>query len=156
MNRFELDKNAFSRGLGRSVNMLLEISHSKFSETFYFINDTKSIVIDGKIYQPYPFDVTLPNQGETQGTSIAISNINNIAANEIRKTICSDENIIIDLKLVNIENEMVETYDCGEFELLNLSITQELIKGNLNIRNCFDVNAGSIRYCKRLFPNLFL
>ncbi|MDR1169077.1 MAG: DUF1833 domain-containing protein [Heliobacteriaceae bacterium] len=155
MSRFELDKNAFSRGLGRSINMLIEVSHSLFDETFYFINDTKPLTVDTQTYQPFPFDIRLPNQTETQGTQIVIANVNNLVSNELRKTISSNENILLYLKLANIEKEEAETYECGEFELTGLSITNEAVSAQLNIRNCFEINAGTIRYNRQLFANIY-
>jgi hypothetical protein len=156
MTRFELDKNAFSRGLGRSINILLEVSHSAFNEPFYLINDTKPLTIDDKIYQPFPFDIMLPNQTETQGTQITFSNINNYVSNELRKTIDSNEYVNIKVYFANIEKDEYETYECGIFELIQVKITQEVVSGILNIKNCFDVNLGTIRYNQQLFHNLYL
>lgn len=156
MTRFELDKNSYSRYLGRTVKMLIEVTHSIFNEPFYFINDTKELTIDGKTYLPYPFDIILPSQTETQGTQIVFSNVQNLAANEIRKTINSNENIKLDLYIVNIETETAETYPAGLFELFEAQINSESITGTINIRHNLDVNMGTINYYRQTFPNLFL
>lgn len=156
MTRFELDKNSYSRYLGRTVKMLIELEHSAFDKPFYFINDTKHIEVEDKTYQPYPFDIILPAQTETQGTQIVLSNVQNIASNEIRKTIDTNENIILKLFLVNIETEIAEKYPAGMFELQDVSITPESITGTINIRHCLEINLGAIRYNKQIFPNLYL
>ncbi len=156
MTRFELDKNSYSRYLGRTVKMLIELSHSMFETPFYFINDTKPLELENKTYQPYPFDIILPSQTETQGTQLVLSNVQNLAANEIRKTIESNENIFIDLYIVNIETETAEKYPAGLFELFGVQITPESITGTINIRHNLDVNMGTINYYRQTFPNLFL
>ena len=156
MCRFELDKNSFSRYLGRNFKMLIELTHSAFDEPFYFINDTKALTIDGKTYQPYPFDIILPSQTETQGTQIVLSNVQNLAANEIRKTINTNENINLDLYTVNIETETAEKYPAGLFEVFDAQITPESITATINIRHNLDINLGTINYYRQTFPNLFL
>ena len=156
MTRFELDKNSYSRYLGRTVKMLIEVTHSIFNEPFYFINDTKELTIDGKTYLPYPFDIILPSQTETQGTQIVLSNVHNLAANEIRKTINTNENINLDLYIVNIEIETAEKYSAGLFEIFDYNITPETITANINIRHNLSINLGTINYYRQTFPNLFL
>ena len=153
---FELDKNSYSRYLGRNVNFLIELSHSAWNQTFYLINDTKSLELDGNTYKPYPFDLTMPSQTEQQGTQIILSNVHNIAGNLIKETINTNENIVMQLYLVNRELETAEKYDKGLFEIFEPQITNEAISANINLRHSFNVNCGSIRYNKQLFPNLYL
>ena len=153
---FELDKNSFSRYLGRNVNLLIELSHSAWDKTFYLINDTQSLELDGSTYEPYPFDLTMPSQTEQQGTQIVLSNINNAAANLIKSTVNTNENILMRLYLVNRELETAEKFDKGEFEIFNPQITNESITATINLRHSFDINCGSIRYNRQLFPNLYL
>ena len=153
---FELDKNSYSRYLGRNVNFLIELSHSVWDKTYYLINDTKSLELDGITYEPYPFDLTMPSQTEQQGTQIILSNVQNVAGNLIKETINTNENILMQLYLVNSELETAEKYDKGLFEIFEPQITNEAISANINLRHSFNVNCGSIRYNKQLFPNLYL
>lgn len=153
---FELDKNSFSRYLGRGVCFLIELSHSYWNETYYLCNNTEIVEIDGKTYQPYPFDIVMPSQTEQQGTSIVFSNIQNIAANLIQQTVNSNENIVLQLYVANVETDAVEKFDKGEFEIFNPQITNEAIQANINLRHSFDINCSSMRYNRQLFPNLFL
>lgn len=153
---FELEKNSFSRYLGRNVRFLIELSHSTWDKTYYLINDTRSLTIDGHTYEPYPFDLTLPSQTEQQGTKIVFSNIQNLAAELIRQTIDSNENISLQLYLVNIETETAEKFDKGLFEIFSPQIVNENVTAAINLRHSFEVNCGSIRYNRQLFPNLFL
>lgn len=153
---FELDKNSYSRYLGRNVNFLIELSHSAWDKTYYLINDTKPLTIDGNTYEPYAFDLTLPSQTEQQGTQIVLSNIQNLASNLIQKTVNSNENIVLQLYLVNRETETAEKYDKGQFEIFNPQITNEAVSATINLRHSFNINCGSIRYNRQLFPNLYL
>ena len=153
---FELDKNSFSRYLGRGVCFLIELSHSSWSETYYLCNNTEAVTIDGHIYQPFPFDIVMPSQTEQQGTQIVISNIQNLAANLIQQTVNSNKNIVMQLYICNVETEAAEKFDKGEFEIFNPQITNEAIQANINLRHSFDINCGSMRYNRQLFPNLFL
>lgn len=153
---FELEKNSFSRYLGRGVCFLIELSHSSWDETYYLVNNTKPVTIDGQTYQPYPFDIILPSQTEQQGTQIVLSNIQNLAANLIQQTVDSNENIILQLYVANVETETAEKFNKGEFEIFNPQITNEAIQANINLRHSFDINCGSMRYNRQLFPNLFL
>lgn len=153
---FELDKNSFSRYLGRGVCFCIELSHSSWNETYYLINNTKPLTLDGHTYQPYPFDIILPAQTEQQGTQIVFSNIQNLAANLVRQTVDSNENITLQLYVVNVESETAEKYDKGLFEIFGPQITTEAVQANINLRHSFDINCGSMRYNRQLFPNLFL
>lgn len=153
---FELDKNSFSRYLGRGVCFLIELSHSSWNETYYLCNNTQKVEVDGKTYQPYPFDIVMPSQTEQQGTSIVLSNIQNIAANLVQQTVNSNENIVLQLYVANVETDAVEKFDKGLFEIFNPQITNEVIQANINLRHSFNVNCGSMRYNRQLFPNLFL
>lgn len=156
MSRFEFDKNSYSRYLGRNFKMLVELKHSIFANPYCFINDTKELYIDDVLYSPFAFDVILPSQTETQGTQIVMSNIQNLVANEIKKTIYSNENILVTLFFANIETEVAERYDIGTFELQGVNISPESVTGTINIRTNLNVNVGAIRYNSNLFPNLFL
>lgn len=153
---FELDKNSYSRYLGRNVNFLIELSHSVWNQTYYLINDTKSLELDGITYEPYPFDLTMPSQTEQQGTQIILSNVQNVAGNLIKETINTNENITMQLYLVNRELETAEKYDKGLFEIFEPQITNEIVNATINLRHSFDINCGSIRYNRQLFPNLYL
>lgn len=153
---FELDKNSYSRYLGRNVNFLIELSHSVWNQTYYLINDTKSLELDGITYEPYPFDLTMPSQTEQQGTQIILSNVQNVAGNLIKETINTNENITMQLYLVNRELETAEKYDKGSFEIFEPQITNEIVNATINLRHSFDINCGSIRYNRQLFPNLYL
>ena len=153
---FELDKNSFSRYLGRGVCFLIELSHSSWDETHYLCNNTEAVTIGGHTYQPYPFDIVMPSQTEQQGTQIVLSNIQNLAANLVQQTVNSNENIVMQLYVCNVETETAERFDKGEFEIFSPQITNEAIQANINLRHSFDINCGSMRYNKQLFPNLFL
>ena len=153
---FELDKNSFSRYLGRGLCLLVEISHSQLPQTYYLINNIKDITIDGQLYQAYPFDVILPSQTEQSGTKITLSNINNTISKELVAIVDSNENVIVQLYIANIEDNANEKINKGSFELTEIAITNEVVTGTINIRNCLDINLGSIRYNKQLFPNLYL
>src|SRR5574344_748312 len=153
---FELDKNSFSRYLGRGLCLLVEISHSQLPQTYYLINNIKDVTIDGQLYQAYPFDVILPSQTEQSGTKITLSNINNTISKELAAIVSSNENVIVQLYIANIEDSANEKINKGSFELTEIAITNEVVTGTINIRNCLDINLGSIRYNKQLFHNLYL
>lgn len=153
---FELDKNSFSRYLGRGVCFLIELSHPLWEQTYYLTNNTQSVTVDGYTYEPYPFDIVLPAQTERQGTRIVLSNIQNLAANLIQQTVNSNVNITLQLYVCNIETETAQRYDKGLFEVFNPTISNETVDAVINLRHSFNINCGSMRYNKQLFPNLFL
>lgn len=153
---FELDKNSYSRYLGRNVNFAIILSHNLWNQSYCLINDTQSLTIDNITYEPYPFDLTMPSQSEQQGTQIILSNVQNIAGNLIKATVNSNENILMQLYLINRETETAEKYDKGLFEIFNPQITNETVSATINLRHSFDINCGSIRYNRQLFPNLYL
>lgn len=155
MSRFEFLKNSFSRYLGRTFCLLIELKHSAFEQPFYFINDTKPLEIEGIKYEPCVFDVILPSQTEKQGTQITMSNESNQTANEIKKTVYSNENIIINLYCANVETQTAEKDLKGIYELENVQINSESVTGVINIRHNLDINMGFLRYNNN-FPNLSL
>lgn len=153
---FELDKNSFSRYLGRGVCFCIELSHSSWNETYYLCNNTKEVIINGTTYKPYPFDIVMPSQTEQQGTQVVFSNVQNLAANLINQTVNSNENIVLQLYITNVESGIAEKINKGIFEIFNPQITNEAIQANINLRHSFEINCGSMRYNRQLFPNLFL
>lgn len=153
---FELDKNSFSRYLGRGVCFLIELSHSSWEQVYYLTNNTKKVELGGKTYEPYPFDIVLPSQTEQQGTQIVLSNVHNLAANLINQTVNSNENIKMQLYLANVENDVAEKFNKGTFEIFSPQITSEAVSANINLRHSFNVNCGSKRYNRQLFPNLYM
>jgi len=151
---FEFDKNSFSRYLGRTLCMCIEISHLLI-DTYYLTNNTQQVLANSKTYEPYPFDLRLPSQTEQQGTQITLSNIYNQVSNIIEQTINSNENIIIKLYAANIETNSAELINMGEFEIMGVNITNEAVVASINIRHCLDINVGKYRFNKQNFPNLF-
>lgn len=156
MRYFELDKNSFSRYLGRNVVFCIELSHPDWNRVYSLVNDTKPVTIEGVTYEPFPFDVRLPSQTEQQGTQIIFSNVKNLASNLIRDIVESNKSIVAKVFIANIESDVAQKYDKGEFELFSPSITPEQVTATLNLRHSFDINCGTIRYNRQLFPNLFL
>lgn len=152
---FELDKNSFSRYLGRGVAMLIELSHSEFSQTYHLINDTKALEINGITYQPFPFDITLPSQTEQDGTQFTFSNVNNYVANILSSVVTSNENILMQIYICNREEETADKIDFGLYEVSGPTITNEAATAKINVRHSLDYNIGTITYNKNLFPNLF-
>lgn len=152
---FEFDKNSFSRYLGRTMCMCIEISHSLI-DTFYFTNNTANIVVDGKTYIPFPFDLILPSQTEQQGTQIAMSNLGSGVATELEKTINSNENVVIKLYIANVESTGAELISKGIYEVMSVSATSETVVATINIKHCLNINLGKYRFNKQNFPNLFL
>jgi len=152
---FELDKNAFTRTLNRVYCWAIELSHSQFEETYYLVNNNETVTIDGKTYQPFPFNFIPPAQTEQEGTKITMSNINNAVAKQMNEVVMSNENIQIDVYGLNIETDDVEYFPSGLFELKDITMDNENVTGTINIRSCLDINLGSMRYTKQNFPNLY-
>ena len=123
---FELDKNSFSRYLGRGLCLLIEISHSGLSQTYYLVNNTSDITVDGQVYQKYPFDVVLPSQTERQGTKITLFNTIELTR-ELASIIDSNENVIVQLYIANIEENANEKINKGSFELTDIKITNDAV-----------------------------
>lgn len=153
---FELDKNSFSRYLGRSIVILLELSHSEFEQTYYLINDTRALTIEDITYQPFPFDITLPSQTEQDGTTFTFSNINNYVANILSSVISNNENILMQIYLCNRESEVADKIDFGLYEIFEPTISNDVATAKINIRHSLNYNIGTITYNKNLFQNLFL
>lgn len=152
---FELDKNSYSRYLGRTFILLLEFTHSLLTP-FYLTNDTQSLDLDGKTYLPFPFDLVLPSQSEQQGIQLVMSNVNQLVTNELAKVISSNENIICKVYICNRETETAEKYERGTFEVMDADINQQSINFRLNLRTSFKYNVGTKRYNQQLFRNLYL
>jgi len=153
---FELDKNSFSRYLGRNICMLIELTHSEFEDPYYLVNNTKAVTIDGKTYNPFPFDLILPSQTEQQGTQVVFSNVNNYLAKQISEIVYSNENVQLQLYIANVETSDVEKINKGLFEITEVVVSPESVTATINIRNCLNINVGTKRYNKQNFPNLYL
>ena len=158
MANLELIKSAFSRDLGRSIKILAEFSHSQFDETFRIVDNTEAITIDGDTFSPYPFKFIQNSQGETQGATLALSNVDRNIARQIKKA-TTNENIVCKIWICQIEKDdvlNVERYESGTFEVFSPVITKEATAINLNLRVSIEYNVGTVRYNTNLFPNLYL
>jgi len=156
---YELVKSAFSRQLGRGVNILVEFSHSQFTSTFRLCDNTAPITTAEGTFEPFPFKYVLNTQGETQGASIVLGNIDRQVAREIRRA-TNNESIVCRVWIANIEkidgNITASTYDAGTFEVFTPTITPETVTLNLNLRLSLEFNQGKLRYNQTNFPNLYL
>lgn len=153
---FEIDKSAFSNYTPNVLLFLIELSHSQFDQTYYFTNNNADISIEGDTYEPFPFIFNIPAQGETQGSSLSLGNIDRRVASEISTTIKSNENILAQIYLCHIEDGTPERFDLGVFEVLTADITKDVAILGVNQRTSLGFNVGTIRYSQRLFPNLYL
>lgn len=156
-NFFELDKNSFSRSLGRIFCKAVEISHPDLSQIYYLTNDLKELVINGNTYIPFPFDTILPSQTEQQGTQIVLSNVNNMVAKELNSIVNSNEPLICKLYFINREENDAIQILAGIFEITEPIVTNESITATMNIRHSLEYNIGTIRYNNnKIFNNLSL
>lgn len=159
MANIELIKSAFSRQLGRSVKVMVEFSHSQFSQTFRIVDNTEAITVSGDTFEPYPFSFVANTQGETQGGSIVLSNVDRTIAGEIRNA-TDNESIVAQVWVANVESNgtdiNVERVEAGTFEVFSPVINKQSITLNLNLRISLEYNLGTVRYNPNLFPNLYL
>lgn len=155
----ELKKSAASRNLGRGINILLEFSHSAWTETFKFIDNTESITVDSDTYEPFPFKFTQNAQGETSGSSIVLANVDRTIARQI-KLATGNESIQCRVYICHVEQDNTtivgERLDRGLYEVFNPTITTESITMNLNLRLSLNFNASSLRYNPSVFRNIYL
>lgn len=156
---YENIKSAFSRQLGRGVHVLVEFSHSKFTDTFRLIDNTESVLVEGDTFEPYPFKFVQSTQGETSGASIILSNIDRTIVNELKKA-TDNESIVCTVWIANVEKVgdtlNVDRYSAGTFEVFSPVVTIDSTSLSLNLRISLDYNVGSLRYSPVLFRNLYL
>lgn len=159
MPNVELIKSAFSRSLGRSVKVMVQLSHSQFSQTYRIIDNTEAVTVDGDTFEPYPFGFVANSQGETQGAKLVLSNIDRRIASEIRAA-TDNENIVCQVWICQLEKQNgtvnAERYDAGTFEVYSPVVTKDATTLTLNLRISIEFNLGTIRYNPTLFPNLYL
>lgn len=153
---FEIDKSAFSNYTPNQILFLVEFTHSDFSQQFNFVNNTSAITVDGDTYEPFPFIFNIPTQGETQGTSLSLANIDRQIASEIKDTVYSNESVLAQLYLCHVEDNTPERFDLGIFEVLTTKLTKDVVNLGLNQRISLGFNLGTIRYSQRIFKNLYL
>lgn len=69
---------AFAQDTGDVILVLLTISHPSISPSIRVVNNTQQITSRGETYEPFPFEVTLPDQREDAPPSARLS-IDNIS-----------------------------------------------------------------------------
>lgn len=155
----ELIKSAFSRFLGRSVKVMVELSHSEFTQTYRMIDNTEEVTVDGDTFKPYAFKLINNAQGETQGARLVLSNIDRSVASEIRNA-TTNENIVCRVWIAHLEKKdgviNIERHDAGTFEVYSPVVTKDSTSMTLNLRISINYNLGTYRYTKNFFPNLYL
>ena len=159
MRNFEIYKSAVSRYLGRSLNYIVEFSHSAWDNPYRLINNTTQIEYEGETYTPYPFQITLPTQGQDEGTSIILSNIDDELMQLFEQTIYSNENIICTLYLVQLEKVqsgiLVDAEPKGTFEVVSAAATVDALNLGLDFKSCLPYNLGVYRFNQTNFGNLY-
>ena len=106
----------------------IELSHSKFSETFYLVHDTerhhfKDDLGAAHTYEPFGFDIILPNKGDNdQSMKFVFDNVAQLGVREIEK---AAENIkeMIQLKYA----PYIEGRDVPQAPAIILSLTNVVV-----------------------------
>lgn len=158
MSIVELKKSAASRNLGRGIYILLELSHSKFDQTYRMIDNTESVTFGADTFEPFPFKFVPSTQGETSGASVALSNIDREISRQI-KNATDNENITCKVWVCQIENNgqlNAQRTDNGEFEVESVLVNKDAVTLSLNMRISINYNASSQRFSPSVFRNLYL
>ncbi len=141
---------------------IIKISHSGFSQDWYFINNSEDLEYNGNIYLSFPFALTSSGQKEQLGASVVLSNIDNRIAKELSNAVSfPNENIRLEHTRITLEvfgNKLTagETGITGSYEVISPSITKEAVTFLLNVRNSLSINSGSLTFNSTNFPNLYL
>lgn len=157
---FELDKSSTLRCLNQSVNYLLEISHPAWGETYYLINNQTAIEYNGNTYQPFPFVMSLPTHGLSEGVNLTIANVDRQITDLYSQTIKNELPIKVKISVIIIEVHNGQYYSAidekGIFEVVGGECTKEALVLSLDMSTCMDYNIGVYRFNPNLFPNIYL
>lgn len=135
--------------------VLLEITHTDLAAPIRVVNDVQNIMVDGDTYIAMPFRVTLPDdvKGQIPQATLEVDNIGREltqwlevsgggqgAKCKIMQVMRSDAN--------NVEFEI-------ELDLTNLSITNEVVSGQLGFVNTLGRVSTVVNFTPTTAPGLW-
>lgn len=155
---YNLQKAIQQRYLPAGIFTLLELSHSNFNQTYYLVNNTESIEIEGQIFEPYPFNFKPKNQGDNTTSPLVLSNVDQTVVKEIMKA-RNNEDVVVRVWFAIIEkvdgNCFIERKSAGKFIIDNVQINKSTTSVALDLDTSLKFNIGSISFANSLqFPNL--
>ena len=125
-------------------------------DTMYFVRNNEDITYDGQLYTSAPFDVTLPDDKETESTSAALTIMD--VGGDIYSTVRTYNEMFLEFELINYQ-PATDTYVSislyPNFKLSNAqwnysTVTLSMIRDDATMYNFPKDSMDNI-----LFPNLY-
>jgi len=142
-----------TKTLDKVLFLAADIEHSSFEGGAYHIcNDTvEHTRTDEKgnllTYVSCPFSFNLPSQSETDSSTFGVTNVGLISSHILKAADNSFEDIEIQCWLVLAEYDGTANWiDLGKYVWeTEQTETMETVTGQLNMKNCYSINAGKYR-----------
>jgi Domain of unknown function (DUF1833) len=113
----------------------LTISHPTLAAPYYLVNDYNPLVRTAGTFQPFAFDVSLPNEQEDQlpQVTMTIDNIDNAILQAIRNIPGQRPKVLMEVVLASSPN----TVEAGpfNFSILHINYTDASIQGSIGFED---------------------
>lgn len=134
---------------------LLTVSHQDLASPLRFTNNNESIVSNGEVYQAWPFEIELPDQGDDKipRARVVFDAVDNNITTVLRG--------LADAPSLTIAIVSTDTPDMIEKRFVNLTVTSQAYTSDYKtqlVLGMFPISkerAQNLRFDKVRFPGLF-
>jgi len=133
---------------------LLEFTHPDMPNAIYFVDNTTAIVSNGTTYDPYPFEITLPEdtEGVLPQVKLKIDNVDRVLTDAIRGF---SNPPVVTLKIILASNPDTVEMKLENLKLRNVTFDMYSIKGNLVMDSPLARKFPASTFNPKQYPALF-
>lgn len=140
---------------GEVFVVLLDVEHPSFVAALRVCSDNRPTVSGGNTYEPFPFDITLPDENEEAPprVTLRIDNVDRRVVSEIRRIVGAPARVIVRVVLASSP----DTVEAGPFEftLRDVSYDAQAVEGTLMFEDILNEPFPSDTFTPSRFPSLF-
>lgn len=145
----------FAQQTGEVFVVLLDLEHPAFTSPVRVCSDNRRVVSGGYAYDPFPFDITLPDETEDSPprVSLRIDNVDRRIVSEIRRVSGAPVRVVVRVVLASSP----DTVEAGPFEfaLRDVTYDEQAVEGTLMYEDLLNEPFPADSFTPARFPSLF-
>lgn len=150
----ELKAQLFSESSNDPFLTLLTLSHDSFPSDIYLVNNSESITSNGRVFEPFPVKIRLPNDDDETRKEFAIEfdNVSLELIEEIR-TVTTPIRCDLEMVLASMPDEIQMIH--SDLSIQSITYNKNKINAKLVLDNFLSTELSSEKYRPTNFPGLY-
>lgn len=144
----------YSQETGEAFLILLTFEESSLPEPIRVVNNPTDIVSGGDIYQAFPFEITLPDEGEDRAPTarLRIDNVDRSIVQAVRNAV---DPIIVTMEIIRADDPDTIEVSFPDFELREVTYDALIVEGRLLLKSLRRRQYPADTFSPSGFPGLF-